>query len=297
MIARIMERAGTMKFDAKLMIGGVFGPDDIRAAVDDGEVSIPEELTADVEKLWASKAERGWKPLPLLHLKSAQLLNGTLNLRFIRTNGKDFIGSSNWDFWRARGIELDLDRLPNPLVTSSVIATADKKMIIQQRGEGAHQSGNIDALGGHLDPSTDIDVQTGLVDLFSSALREVCEEVGLDVTQIEQIRSLGLVYNYHDVSHWAMPFVITTPLTSAEILLLKRDDEEKNRVGLIVVEPDRLASNSPLNIINVIRRYYPDVDPEARIAVLLAMTYLEGTKRPARDYADKAKLVEIFKGS
>src|SRR3990167_4304385 len=284
-----------MRFESRLLVGGVFSPQDIKTVLLDEDISVPDRLRSSVEEAWKPKEERGWKPLQLVSLYSYQLHDGRLEQVFKRTNGKDFIGASNWNSWKEAEMELDLESIPNPLVTSSVVVTADNKMIIQLRGESSHQSGNIDALGGHIDIDKDVNRETKEVDLFGAASREVDEEVGLTRRHITDVKCLGLVYNFHDTSHYAMPFVFRTSLTSQEVLELKRSEEETSQVRLMVVDPSRIRTpEDDTNVFNVIREYYPNVDPEARITIILSMAYMEGISKPSRVYADENKIKEIY---
>lgn len=268
---------GPKMFEARLLVRGFFGPENLSGVLINGKLQPPSELQDAIDENWAPREQKGWKSFPLLQVDNYALglVSGTLFINFVRTEGKDFIGASNWALWRDRGLPLDMQRLPNPLVTSSVIVTADGKMIIQVRGANAHQSGNIDALGGHLDIDKDVDDQRR-VNFVQSALREVQEESGLRPEHVTNVNCLGLIYNYHDTSHYAMPFVVETGLTAEELVNLERSEEEKKQVNLMVVEPNVCLSDDPSNVKNVIRRYYPNVDPEARITIALATAYMRG---------------------
>lgn len=284
-----------MGFEARLLIAGVFKEQDVQTTLSDTEVVVPEELVSNVEAIWEPKAKKGWTPGLLFHLNSFALdHNGKLSLSFAHTNYKDFIGASNWEFWRQKRLELDFDRIPSPLVTSTVIVTADNKMVIQMRGKNVHQGGRIDALGGHIDTKKDINQATDTVDPFQAARREVIEEAGLTDELISEILCLGLSLNHYDVAHYAASFVVKTDLTANEVLALTREEEEVAQVGLTVVTPARYNKYSTSNVIAVIRKHYPNVDPEARITILLAMAYLRGKPKEKQLYTNKSGIKELF---
>lgn len=291
--------------ESQLLVSGIFREDDISAVILNENLIPHPNLSVIIEKEWEPKAARGWKPLSLLHLESYTLGpdNPTLYLNFNHTNGKDFIGGSKWETWKDLGLDLDLQKIPSPLVTSTVLITSDNKMVVQERGTSAHQGGNIDALGGHIDPKlkesggdTYEDSETGwtFVDILGSARRELKEETGLSDNNIIEIVGLGLIHNRKDTSHYAFPCVAETNLTSKEVLDLQRDEEEKKQVNLRVVDIGGKPGDNPNHVANLIRDYLPNVDPEARLTIALARRYHNGNPMETRQYTNENGIIDIF---
>ncbi len=280
--------------DSLLLVSGVFGPDDIETRLSDGYLSPHPEITSVIESNWAPKAAKGWKPLHLFHLNSFELQGNKLNIGFLRTNGKDFIGGSNWQTWKSHGLGLDLEQIPNVLVTSTVLITSDNKMMVQERGASAHQSGNIDALGGHIDPKSD--VYNGRVDVFFSARRELMEETGLNPDEITSIQGLGLIYNFSDTSHYAMPFVARTPLKAQQVLSRIRDNEETQQVHLLPVDVEGYERNNPNHVTNIIRGRLPQVDPEARLTIALARRHQQQCSALNKQYFTRDAIIQTYDG-
>ncbi len=267
---------------AKILISGVFEPGDIKVTMSGHRLSLPHNLAQKVESEWASKAAKGWFPGPLIKVDSYNLTpDGQLSLTFGNTDYKEFLGTSDKQSRKKYG----LDNIANPLVTSTAIVTADNKMLISQRGAGTHQAGNIDAIGGHINPQKDLK-EDETVDLYKAAEREVAEEAKLELNEMDEIHCLGLIYNYADTSHFAAPFVIKTYLSSNEIL--KRGAEE---IDLIVVDPERIPdSDSEDYVLNVLHSNFPKVDPEARITIALTRRWLSHKPLEKRLYRSRDQI-------
>ena len=288
------ERKDIIRRESLLLVSGVFGPEDITASLLDEELSPPSQLNDVIEKAWEPRAKKGWKPINLLHVAGVETNDKKIIIKFTHTNGRDFMGASTWRSWKEKGLDLNLQSIPNPLVTSTVVITSDNKMIIQVRGESAQQAGNIDALGGQIDPDEDLNAD-GKVNIFDSARREVTEETGLANEHITDFKCLGLIYNYSDTSHYAMPFVALTDLTADEVLNLKRSDEEKKQVSIAVADIDQYSSRNSNHIHNIIDAHLPNVDPEARLTIALARRYARGCSAAYKQYGDQSRIIETYK--
>ncbi|MCX6785483.1 MAG: NUDIX domain-containing protein [Candidatus Komeilibacteria bacterium] len=269
------------KNKAKLLVKGEFSPADIEIKMTDHRLALTDEQLEQIEKVWAQAAAKGFSAGPLARVEDYQLTpEGKLAITFGQTDYKEFLGTRDQASLRKYGY----DHIANPLVTSSVIITGDNKLLIARR-ETIEQKGDMDAIGGHIDPEKDLGAD-GKIDIFAAAKREVSEEAGLNNDEMRQIKCLGLSYQYADLSHLAASFAVKTNLTYEE--LKKR---RQNEIILIEVSPERLPdSENEDYVMAVLKEAYPNVDREARITIALARQWLKGEKHKPKILRSKERI-------
>jgi|SRR3989344_5460373 len=255
---------------AKVLVLGEFHNGDIVAELIGREMPKNPELTAQIEEIWAPKAAKGYFPGPLVRLEKFNLTpDGKLTLTLGKTDFKEYVGSRSLDSLRKYGVE----NIANPLGASSVLITADNKLVIAQKVQG-DAAGSIDAIGGYVDPRKDTDPKTGEIDLFNTATREVLEETGMKSGEISDIQCLGLSYEYAGLCHFIASFVLKTQLSSEEIKRRVGDKE----ITVMIVNPELIPNSDNTDyVMKVLLERYPNVEPDGRITIALARKYLSGT--------------------
>lgn len=254
------------EYRAKVLVRGIFDRNDIAVTTTDHRIPLTDEQRAKIDTVWEPFARKGYFPGPLVRVQSYDLdADGRLVIVFGKTDYKEFLGTRDM---KSR-MEYGYDHIANPLVTSSVILTADNKILIARRGSGVDQPGEIDAIGGHIDPEKDLD-GNGNIDIFKAAIKEVAEETGLLGSEIKEVKCFGLTYEYRNVSHVAASFGMKTGLSSGEIL--KRKAEE---LDVVVADIDKIPGGGDEEyILKILNDNYPLVEPEARITIALARIWV-----------------------
>lgn len=265
---------------AKLLVSGSFADWQINSNFESKlwspDIQKYPELIEKIDNDWAPKAAKGWFPGPLARLENYSLSeSGELNLNFSRTNFKDYYGTRSCDLLRAYGYF----GISNPLSTSCVVLAADNQMLIGHKVSG-DAAGSIDAIGGYVNPDKDRDLIPGKLNLFEAALREVMEETGLNSDEIQKTICLGLSYEYKDLCHPVLSFLMTTPLTADEVLTRKGEE-----IDVLAVDTKPYSGISERSFINVLKKYHPNVEPDGRITMALAQSWNSG-----RSFAPKVFL-------
>lgn len=255
---------------AKILVLGEFDRSDIVTEMIDREMPKNPELTEKIEEAWAPKAARGWFPGPLVRVEKFQLTpEGKLELTFGKTNFKEYTGSRDLESLRKYGVE----NIANPLSISSVLITADNKMMIAQKVQG-DAAGSIDAIGGYVNPKEDLDLENEKIDIFKTAIREITEETAVQPEEIKELRCLGLSYEYAGLCHFVISFAMRTDLSSEEVK--KRMGEDKE-INVLAVDPEKIPDSDNQNyVMNLLLERYPNVEPDGRVTIALSRKYLSG---------------------
>lgn len=273
-------RLSQNEYRAKVLVRGIFDRNDIVITTTGQRIPLTDGQRVKIDKVWEPFAQKGYFPGPLVRVQSYDLdTDGRLVIVFGKTDYKEFLGTRDM---RTR-MKYGYDHIANPLVTSSVILTSDNKILIARRGSGVDQPGEIDAIGGHIDPEKDLD-ENGNIDIFKAAIREVTEEAKLQEDEIDEIRCFGLTYEYRNVSHIAASFGMKTSRSSAEILNRKAEE-----IRVVAADIDKIPGGGDEEyILNVLKSNYPDVEPEARVTIALARIW--HTPDPQRLHLLRKKL-------
>lgn len=264
---------------AKVLVMGDFGPDDLEVTMTNQAIPKNPELLLKIERDWEPMEKLGRFPGLLVRLRSLDLTGDKrLSLVFGGTNYREYAGSRDFYSFENFGLE----NISNPLSVSSVLITSDKKLVFGRKVWGDAQ-GSIDAFGGYIHPQKDLNQDTGSIDVFRAALREVEEETPVPKDKITQMRLLGISYQYssydnqerkyeglgHPVAH----FVMETYLSSEEISELVKE-QDVNEMKIIILDPKELskfllqnhATNDPA----------AGIEPDGRITITLARNWQNG---------------------
>lgn len=263
------EREPEIENRAKLLVRGVFGPEEIEVQMTGRGMPENVELRERTEEIWAPKAARGWFPGPLVRVDSFELTpEGKLSLIVGKTDFEEYTGSRDLESLRKYGYE----GISNPLSVSCALITADGKMLVAQRISG-DAADSIDVIGGYVHPEKDFDDERGAVDIFKAARREVWEEAEVGPDEILEIWCLGLSYEYAGLCHPVASFLVKTSLTSGEV-----KERKSSEVDIITVEPERTPTSDSGHgyVMKLLRERYPHVEPDGRITIGLARRWLSG---------------------
>lgn len=229
------------------MVVGEFGPKDLVVEYTGRKFEPAADLAEQIEKKWA---KLGWKRNDnLARLETYGLEEGKLVLTLGETDGKRYVGARDFEYLRKYGF----DGIANVLAVSSVVQTADGKILVAKRQKG-DAVGAIDGIAGNVSPGED---------LFAAAMREVEEETGIDVNELKDGRVIGLVYEYgKDLCHPVMGFVFKTDLTAEQVMSRKTDEEIK----VVALDKDEFVS--------VLLDEKQPMEPDGRLVMQLARRIL-----------------------
>ncbi|MBI4100242.1 hypothetical protein HY439_00675 [Candidatus Microgenomates bacterium] len=263
---------GEIENKAKMLVTGVFGPEDVVVEMTHRRMPKNPELEKKIEEEWAPKAALGWFPGPCSRLEDFDLKDDKLILTVGDTDFREYTGSRDLATFRQYGFKC----VSNPISASSVIVTCDGKIIIGQKISG-DALGSIDAVGGYVHPEKDADSQ-GVVDIFKAARREIIEETPISEDEISQLLCLGVSYEYTGLCHPVVSFIAVTPLTSDEI-----KNRESEELRLIAVEPEKVPDSSDEHYVqDVLKKHYPHIEPDGRISIALARRWMSGKTQEKR---------------
>ena len=278
---------------AKVLIKGIFTPNEIVLSETDEQMPDNQILKQQIEKKWDDRLFAG----PLVRLGSFALVKETLNLKVGKTDFKKYVGSR--DMFSLR--ECGMQSLSNPISVSTVLITSDNKIVVADKILG-DKTGSIDTPGGYMNPDKDRDPETGRLDIFRAALRELAEEVFLGKDQItddeySEVEGLivekvcvGLSYEYAGLCHPVLSFAMRTRLSSQELQqkIDNINESPENEIKATIINPEKVPDNPDAdNICKLLLKRYPNVEPDGRITIALARKWLVGKNYP------KSQLKEI----
>lgn len=264
---------------AKMLVIGDFGPDDLEMVITYQKMPENLKLSAKIQKDWEPMEKLGRFPGPLVRLMSLGLTDrNRLKVVLGETDYQEYVGSR--DFY---SLEIfSLENISNPLSVSAVLITSDKKLVFGRKVWGDAQ-GSIDAFGGYIHPQRDLNPDTGNIDLFKAALREVAEETPVSKDKITQMRLLGISYQYSSydnqnrkyqgLAHPVAHLVMKTYLSSEEIWKLVRE-QDVDEMKIIISDPKEVPEVLLQNHPN--RNPAAGLEPDGRITITLVRNWLKG---------------------
>jgi len=163
-------------------------------------VDEPRPTTDEIERLiattWEEEFDKARKEGRLLYNgdlgRLVRVTTGPDSLHFLlaHTCYRDFFGTHVRSAAFVRSI--DPECLADPLGVSSTVITSDGWIVYGRRGvRVALHSGYLHAFGGMLEPPDRL--EDGTYDVFAAALRETCEELQIEKTEISEMVITGLV--------------------------------------------------------------------------------------------------------
>jgi len=175
---------------------GRFTPDQVTQTWHDQARRTTERIEAIIEKTWNEKlADARQKNQPLYNGELARLLRctvkqGKLHLDLGQTCYRDFLGTNLYNTQSV--LEFGADCLSNALGISTTVLTRDGFVCYGRRNNRvAFHQGYLHTFGGALESADRM--PGGEYDVFSAAMRELCEELMLQPNEIKQIVCTGMV--------------------------------------------------------------------------------------------------------
>lgn len=295
------------------LISGVFKPENVLVKQTETVFQPPEEIKKKIEEMWAPKAAKGWFPGSLVRVEKYDVTpEGKMELVLGNTDFKMYSGMRDRSSLRDYGYE----NMPNPLSTSSIIFTADNKMVILRRVAG-DAAGSIDVPGGYAHPEGDLDPSSGKLDIFRAAQREVIEELWgvrkfdgntFEVKRkelgIHEVVCLGLSYEIggvEDLCHPVAHFVMRTSMSVEQLLaVLKSKGEwgDKEIEGILsFVDPWKLPESDDEYIIDLVRHFMGierrKIEPDGLATISLARHFIKGVAHPNRLLKTPSQLQKV----
>ena len=195
-------------------------------------MTIPEWIDVLWQQQLSIAQEQGF-PLfdaPLFRLIHVEVSSdGILHLILGDTTYKEYTVTRLPTFARGRKRE----QLSNPLAVCSVVETRDGFMLYEQRQNVAVHAGRYHVIAGFFERNSDRDAQ-GRPDPFGAMCRELREETGIRLADIEEHYCLGAVYDVVN-PHGELCFLTRLHISLAEVLTrTPEDDEVKELLSLAV---------------------------------------------------------------
>ncbi len=127
------------------------------------------------------------------------------------------------------------EQLSNPLAVCSVVETRDGFILYEQRQNVAVHAGRFHVIAGFFERNLDRDAQ-GRPDPFGAMCRELREETGIQIADIEEHYCLGAVYDVVN-PHGELCFLTRLHISLAEVLTrTPEDDEVKELLSLALTK-------------------------------------------------------------
>jgi hypothetical protein len=227
-------------------------------------VSTP-QIDALIERTWTEQVELATaqgRPLydgRLVRLVHLQAGPDRLDLTLAPVGFREFLGTNLYNARQVLGVSPHA--LANPIGISACVAAADHTLILGRRGEAvAFHAGHLHTIGGLIEESDR--GSGGLIDFFAAMLRELKEELHVEVSQVREIRLMALIRDLA-ILQPELIFDISLHLT-------RKDIRERFNPSAAGQEHSGLeyVFDEPETVIPFLRRAAP-VAPVAEAAVLL----------------------------
>ena len=236
---------------------GEFPTDRVAVTWSDQSRPTTPDLEARIEAVWQQRlvdAQRTGAILfdgPLVRLIDHRLDDDRLHLRVGPTTYREFVGTNLYGPDPSGVERFGLDRFANPLGTTMALVTVDGFIIYGRRSEQVvYHAGYVHTIGGALEPGDR--TADGDVDVFSSVVREVGEELGLAADDLTDVVCTGLIRD-HEIHQPELLFDGQCRLDRQEVLARwQRAEGRAEHVGIVCLpdQPDQVvpfvASAAPI---------------------------------------------------
>ncbi len=198
-------------------------------------LTLDNELEASISRNWQSFLDEA-------HKKGARPWDGTYYRLESIENEELFFSTIKYSQIRGLTHNVDLSKIPTEsqpfhVSTASLIKTSDNFFIFGVRNKNSMSSRKIDLIGGGLQPD-ELEVNN-CSDIFENQLKEMREEVGLAIDDVELIEGLGITLS----SKYNVVFIFYTTLnktkSDVEQIFEKNTDDEMQ--GLEFIEEKDLV--------------------------------------------------------
>jgi 8-oxo-dGTP pyrophosphatase MutT (NUDIX family) len=160
--------------------------------------------------------------------------DGTLSLTLGDTTYKEYVTTRIPEFAEGRSRQ----DLGNALSVCSVVETSDGYILLDRRQGVDVYAGRYHVIGGFFERGLDSD-GAAQPDPFAAMRREIREETGIQVGDIREQYSLGVVYDL-ETPHAEMCFLTRLGITVAEVLTREPEEDEIKQLRTLQVSADSL---------------------------------------------------------
>jgi len=210
----------------EILARGLYRPDQFDITYNPSlRMHISPAIQSWMDTLWQQKlAAAQKKAVPLFDSQLFRLVSTearedrTLHLVLGNTSYKEYVTTREPDFARGRARQ----ELGNALSVCSVIETNDGYILLDKRQGVDVYEGRYHVIGGFFE--RDLDMATTRPDPFASICREIREETGIQLKDISEQYSLGVVYDLA-TPHAEMCFLTRLNIPLEEVY--RRVPEEK----------------------------------------------------------------------
>jgi len=210
----------------EILARGLYRPDQLDITYDPSlSMHISPAIQEWMDTLWQQKlATAQHKAVPLFDSQLFRLVSigtrvdGTLRLVLGNTSYKEYVTTREPEFARGRARQ----GLGNAFSVCSVVETNDGYILLDKRQGVDVYEGRYHVIGGFFE--RDLDMATTQPDPFAAICREIREETGIQLKDISQQYSLGVVYDL-TTPHAEMCFLTRLNIPLEEVY--RRVPEEK----------------------------------------------------------------------
>ena len=210
----------------EILARGLYRPDQLDITYDPSlRMPTSPAIQAWMDTLWQQKlAAAQKKAVPLFDSQLFRLVStearedSTLHLVLGNTSYKEYVTTREPEFARGRARQ----ELGNALSVCSVIETNDGYILLDKRQGVDVYEGRYHVIGGFFE--RDLDMATTQPDPFAAICREIREETGIQLKDISEQYSLGVVYDL-TTPHAEMCFLTRLNIPLEEVY--RRVPEEK----------------------------------------------------------------------
>jgi 8-oxo-dGTP pyrophosphatase MutT (NUDIX family) len=210
----------------EILARGLYRPDQLDITYDPSlRMPTSPAIQQWMDTLWQQKlATAQKKAVPLFDSQLFRLVStearadGTLHLVLGNTSYKEYVTTRDPEFARGRARQ----ELGNALSVCSVVETNDGYILLDKRQGVDVYEGRYHVIGGFFE--RDLDMATTLPDPFAAICREIREETGIQLKDISEQYSLGVVYDL-TTPHAEMCFLTRLNIPLEEVY--RRVPEEK----------------------------------------------------------------------
>ena len=211
----------------EILARGLYRPNQLDITYDPSlRMPITPAVQAWMDALWQQKLalaqEQGFRLFDsqLFRLVSAAAqTDGTLHLIFGDTGYKEYVTTREQEFARGRGRQ----ELSSALAVCSVIETVDGHILLDKRHGVDGYVGRYHVIGGFFE--RDLDMAAMQPDPFAAISREIREETGIGLKDIQEQYCLGVVYDL-TMPHGEMCFLTCLNIALQEVQQRVPEEDE-----------------------------------------------------------------------
>ncbi len=192
-----------------------------------------------MDRLWQQKlAIAHEKSIPLFDAPLFRLIhtesrpNGTLHLVLGNTSYKEYVTTRVPEFVQGRTRQ----ELGNALSVCSVVETSDGYILLDKRQGVDVYNGRYHVIGGFFERGHDMNIHP---DPFQAIRREIREETGVQLADIQEQYCLGVVYDVA-TPHGEICFLTRLNIPLAEVQMRTPEEDEIKELLSLAVTPESL---------------------------------------------------------